>query len=103
MKKRKFFLFLSLLFPATMNSQNLSQKYLHNKTVTYAEAIEFYKDLDSKYEKAKLLSYGLTDSGKPLHLFVISSDADFNAESLHRKNKRILLVNNAIHPGEPDG
>jgi hypothetical protein len=103
MKKTKVFLFLSLFFPATMNSQNLSQKYLHNKTVTYAEAIEFYKDLDSKYEKAKLLSYGLTDSGKPLHLFVVSSDADFNAESLHKKNKRILLVNNAIHPGEPDG
>jgi hypothetical protein len=38
-----------------------------------------------------------------LHLFVISRDADFNPVSLHTKNKRIILVNNAIHPGEPDG
>lgn len=97
------FLLLFFFLASDVNSQSPSQKYLHNKTVTYSEAIAFYKQLDSKYEKAKLLTYGLTDSGKPLHLFVISSDADFNPVSLRKKNKRIILINNAIHPGEPDG
>jgi hypothetical protein len=96
-------LLLFLFFTTTMFSQNLSQKYLQNKTVTYAEAIDFYTQLDSGHERAKLFTYGPTDCGKPLHLFVISSDKDFDPVSLHKKNKRIILINNAIHPGEPDG
>lgn len=97
------FLFLPLFVITGAVAQPASQKYLHNKTVTYAEAIAFYTQLDSEYEKGKLFTCGLTDSGKPLHLFVISSDADFNPTSLRKKNKRIILINNAIHPGEPDG
>jgi hypothetical protein len=46
---------------------------------------------------------GMTDAGFPLHLAVISADKDFNFESLKKKNKRIILINNGIHPGEPDG
>ena len=94
---------LLLLVSTELYSQSIPQKYLENKTATYSEAIRFYRQLDSKYEKAKLLTYGLTDSGKPLHLFVISRERDFNPLSLHKKNKRIILINNAIHPGEPDG
>lgn len=96
-------LLLFLFLTTAMYPQSITQKYLHNQTVTYAEAIDFYKQLDSKYEKAKLFTYGLTDSGNPLHLFVISPDADFDPASLHKKNKRIILINNGIHPGEPDG
>src|SRR5262245_36361008 len=91
---------LFLFTMKSVSSQNLTQKYLQNKTVTYAEAINFYKQLDAKHEKAKLFTLGLTDAGKPLHLFVISRDADFNPASLQKKNKRIILINNAIHPGE---
>lgn len=46
---------------------------------------------------------GMTDAGLPLHLVVVSADKDFNFESLRKKNKRIILINNGIHPGEPDG
>lgn len=81
----------------------LTEKYLHNQTVTYAEAIRFYKELDIKYSEAKLITCGMTDAGKPLHLFVISPEKDFDPVSLRKKNKRIVLINNAIHPGEPDG
>jgi hypothetical protein len=97
------FMLLFLLLTMTTHPQSLTEKYLNNKTVTYSEAIDFYRLLDSGYDKAKLITYGLTDSGKPLHLFVISSDGDFNPSSLHKKNKRIILINNGIHPGEPDG
>jgi hypothetical protein len=99
----EIFLFLLLFETACAFAQPASQKYLHNKTVTYAEAIAFYRQLDADNEKAKLFTCGLTDSGNPLHLFVISTDKDFNPASLRKKNKRIVLINNAIHPGESDG
>src|SRR4030095_14193681 len=38
-----------------------------------------------------------------LHLVIVSTDKDFDLASLKRKNKRIILINNGIHPGEPDG
>jgi hypothetical protein len=74
-----------------------------NRSATYDECIAFYRHIDKKYPQAKLLEYGLTDVGKPLHLLVISRDGDFNPESVHRKRRPVLLILNGIHPGEPDG
>ncbi|HEX2534814.1 MAG TPA: hypothetical protein VHK69_13805, partial [Chitinophagaceae bacterium] len=34
---------------------------------------------------------------------LVSADGDFSLSSLKRKGKTILLINNGIHPGEPDG
>jgi hypothetical protein len=84
-------------------AQNAAEKYLLNKSNTWKEAIQFYTNLDHKYKNASLLTCGNTDSGKPLNLFVISSDNDFNPASIKAKGKAILLINNGIHPGEPDG
>jgi hypothetical protein len=93
-----FFFIFSPLF-----AQEIGKKYLSNQTATYEEVISFYETLDKKTDKGKLLSYGSTDVGKPLNLFVISSDGDFDPTSVKKKNKRIILINNAIHAGEPDG
>ena len=84
-------------------AQYSGEKHLSNQTFTYDEVIESYTALDKKYEQAKFLSYGNTDIGQPLHLFVISKEKDFDPASLKNKNKRIILINNAIHPGEPCG
>src|SRR5947208_4398367 len=70
---------------------------------TYSEIIDWWQKLDKQSEYVKLLTMGMTDAGLPLHLVVVSGDKDFNFESLHKKNKRIILINNGIHPGEPDG
>jgi len=78
-------------------------KYEDNITSTYYEVVEMYTKLANHYPEAKLLDYGKTDIGKPLHLFVISSDKDFDPESIRNKDKRIVLINNGIHPGEPCG
>ncbi len=74
-----------------------------NITATYDEAIDFYGKLADTYAEIKLLEYAKTDVGKPLHLVVFSADGDFDAASLRQKNKRIILINNGIHPGEPCG
>lgn len=97
------FLVLKLCGLNSVNAQNVSDYYRQNRTVTHEECIAFYKKLDNKYSNAKLLTEGLTDIGKPLHLFVITNDGDFNPQSIRKKGKVIILINNGIHPGEPDG
>jgi len=77
--------------------------YQNDETPTYYQIIDMYKKLDSVSKNAKLIEYGLTDVGKPLHLFVITDDADFNPKSIHRKGKTVIMINNGIHPGEPCG
>src|SRR5688572_4066541 len=85
-------------FPIT-----LFEKSRGTQTPTYFEIIEWWKDLDQKSEFVKMLTMGMTDAGFPLHLVIVSSDKDFNFESIRKKNKRVILINNGIHPGEPDG
>ncbi|MEL7342964.1 MAG: M14 family zinc carboxypeptidase, partial [Bacteroidota bacterium] len=73
------------------------------KTATYAEAIAWYQQLDQASDQLRVLEYGLTDFGKPLHLVVISEDGLSNPAEIRRRGKRIVFVNNGIHPGEPCG
>lgn len=73
------------------------------ETTTYTAAITYYENLVKSYPQARLLTYGSTDFGKPLHLLVLSHDRVFDPEAIRKNNKRILLINNGIHPGEPEG
>lgn len=109
--KLTFFIFLAALM-AGCTSQNgyrkdaaslVDLKFDQNETVTYYQAIDYYQKLADHYPEAKLLSYGVTDAGKPLHLFVMSKDRDFDPESVKASGKSIVLINNGIHPGEPEG
>jgi hypothetical protein len=73
------------------------------ETATYDQAIAHYTLLDKTYPQAKLLTYGSTDFGKPLHLLVLSKDEVFDPAAVKKADKRVLLINNGIHPGEPEG
>ena len=95
---------LLLLFMNLISQNALPQgHYRENKTPTWEETIAFFRQADSLSASCKLIEYGLSDSGKPIHLFVISKDQDFDRQSIRNKNKLLILVNNGIHPGEPDG
>jgi hypothetical protein len=72
-------------------------------TATYPECIKYYEQLDLAHDELKMLSYGTTDVGKPLNLVVLSKNKIFDPKILQKQNKSILLINNAIHPGEPEG
>ncbi len=78
-------------------------RYDENKSLTWEEAVSFYSDLDNRYSEATLLEMGMTDAGRPLHLFIISSDGETDPEKIHRQGKTIVLINNGIHSGEPEG
>lgn len=73
------------------------------ETSTYSETIDFWNYLDKKSDKITIQTKGMTEAGFPLHLIFIDNDGDSNAESIRKKNKSIILINNGIHPGEPDG
>ena len=72
-----------------------------NQTATYQEAIDFYIALDNQFETIKMIEMGQTDSGEPLHLLIFNPDKDFDLNK--KQSKAVLLINNNIHPGEPDG
>jgi hypothetical protein len=46
---------------------------------------------------------GITDAGLPLHLVLINAKNNFNPKSWTAQKHCVLLVNNGIHAGEPDG
>src|SRR6476619_7543829 len=69
-----------------------------NQTCTYDECISYYEKLDSLFDEAKLLTYGTTSVGKPLHLLVISVDKNFDPKKIHDEGKVVMLINNGIHP-----
>jgi len=71
--------------------------------LTYHQTIETYKWLDAQNSNAKLITCGLSDSGQPLHLFIISGNEDFDPVSIRKDKKCVILINNGIHPGEADG
>ena len=74
-----------------------------NQTCTYDECIAWYQLLEKKFDEVKVLTYGTTGSGKPLHLVIISKDKIFHPHEIRSNNQCIYLINNGIHPGEPDG
>ncbi|MDZ7879512.1 MAG: M14 family zinc carboxypeptidase [Saprospiraceae bacterium] len=50
-----------------------------------------------------LSTFGTSDCGEPLRVAVISSDKTFTPQSARKAGKLVLFINNAIHPGEPEG
>lgn len=77
--------------------------YEQKLSSTYPEVIGNYQKLDSAWPEARLLECGLTDCGKPLHLFVINSNREFDPAKIRKSGKRIVMINNGIHSGEPEG
>lgn len=89
------FLILSLLFCTTLTAQ----RPVFTTTKTYAEVIAEYKSLDKPYDIMYISEWGTTDAGLPLMCVVLSHDKEFTSSN----SKCTIMINNAIHPGEPDG
>lgn len=103
MKRSLILLFQSIFFLPAFAQLTPFEISKGQKTATYQECISFYKQLDEAHDEVKMLTYGLTDVGKPLNLVVLSKSKVFDPKILRQQNKAILLINNGIHPGEPEG
>lgn len=104
---KKFFVAgIFMAFSIATPAQNITTRFEQSKgtqTPTYFEIIDWWKKLDEKSGKVKMLTMGMSDAGYPLHLIVVSKNGDYNFDNIRKNNKRIILINNGIHPGEPDG
>jgi len=73
------------------------------ETATYAQCIAFYQQLDRISPKLSIKEMGMSDAGYPYHLVLYSNDGQTDPALWHRQHKVVFLINNGIHPGEPDG
>lgn len=96
------FVFVASLIHA-QNSLTPFEKSKGSGTTTYFECIDYYKQLAAKNSTIAIKIFGSTDAGYPLHLILFSNDKNFDPIKWHQQNKVVMLVNNGIHPGEPDG
>ena len=90
-----------------------------NHTPTWESAVEMAQVLAASDERAHLLQIGWSDVGRPVHALVLAgggaatlaeaADSEDGIQSLEAwskerpKGEALVLVNNAIHPGEPCG
>lgn len=93
------FISIGLLGQNSAQLQTPFEKGNGNQSTTYQECISFYQNLAITFPTIQIIEKGLTDSGKPLHIVVFSENKNFD----FNQNKAVVLINNGIHPGEPDG
>ncbi|CAN5241903.1 hypothetical protein BH09BAC2_BH09BAC2_22460 [soil metagenome] len=103
MKKIIFFLISGVFFNNSYSQITPFESSMGKKSATYFEAIHLYKLFDKASRKVMMKTMGNTDAGFPLHLVLISNDGKFDPAVWHKQNKVVILINNGIHPGEPDG
>jgi len=98
MKYSHLVIALLLLQPISSFSQPFETRYERSggtETATYDEVISFYKTLAVRFPSITIDSVGETDAGYPLHVVYYNYKPG---------SKQVtLLINNGIHPGEPDG
>ena len=104
MRKLLIVLFAALSVHAhAQKFETLFEKSGGTQTPAYHDIIDFYQQLDKASNKILLKAMGASDAGFPLHLLLFSNDGKFDPATWHRQKKTVILVNNGIHPGEPDG
>ena len=99
-----FLLLLTVSVYSTAHAQQCRfEKSDGKESATYFEVIEWYRNLDKQSAQVLVKEMGMTDAGYPLHLVLVSKDGKFDPGQWHKQNKVVVLINNGIHPGEPDG
>lgn len=73
------------------------------QTPEYPDIIRWWQQLDKASNKVIMKPMGMTDAGFPLHLITVSNQPVESFSKAHQQKKTVLLINNGIHPGEPDG
>ena len=92
--------------PCAGMGQSLSTPFEQSagkQTATYAECIAFYQKLDKLSPQVSIKEMGMSDAGYPYHVVLYANDGSSDPDQWHRRGKVVILINNGIHPGEPDG
>lgn len=75
----------------------------NNYSASSTEALAWYQSLAEGYPGLRIRAVGTSDAGLPIHEVVISIPGGITPAAAHASGKCVLMINNAIHPGEPCG
>ncbi len=88
-------LFLSNVILAQTQSPTPYEKGNGNQTTTYEEMVKYYDNLAQNFKTITVENFGMDDNGEPIKVVIFNNSKN--------KNSPTILINNGIHPGEPDG
>jgi len=94
--------FISWDKPTSKKPVTLFETSNGTQSASYHEGIQWWKSLASSTENVQIAEFGMTDAGYPLHVITLSKEG-YSFDKIKDSHKTIILINNAIHPGEPDG
>ncbi|MFK7787529.1 MAG: M14 family zinc carboxypeptidase, partial [Crocinitomicaceae bacterium] len=96
--------FLSLSFSSVGQFEKKPFPELNgNETPTYHQLIEKYGELAAAHDEIELYNMGESDYGLPIYVCVLNGAQDSTKTFEKAQNSTTLMINNGIHPGEPDG
>jgi hypothetical protein len=95
MKRLLLFFILQNIFLNAQNFKTPFEKGNGNQSVTYEEMVKYYDSLDHNFEAITVKNFGTDDNGEPIKVVVFTP--------LKSEKSPVILINNGIHPGEPDG
>lgn len=96
-------LLISICASAQNDFQTPFEQTRGMRIAPYHMILDFYAKLANEYNTVNMIAVGETDVHYPLQVVYYSSDGVFNVKEWKASNKIIVLINNGIHPGEPDG
>ncbi|HUS18483.1 MAG TPA: M14 family metallopeptidase [Terriglobales bacterium] len=82
--------------PAEITKYRTTPRY--DETMAYFRRVAEAVPLQVRMEK-----FGVTGEGRDLYIVIASRDGVFDPIAIHRANRPVVLVQNAIHAGEMDG
>jgi hypothetical protein len=88
----------SMLYTPVLHAQ-----WTQNTSPTYPELISYYQKLDAQHKEIELYAMGESDYGLPIYVCIVNGAQDSLKTFAKARTSTTLLVNNAIHAGEPDG
>ncbi len=96
--------FLSFTFLSVGQSgENPFPDLSGNETPTYYQLIEKYSELAAGHDEIELYKMGESDYGLPIYVCILNGAQDSIKTFEKAQNSTTLMINNGIHPGEPDG
>ncbi|MFZ4399538.1 MAG: M14 family metallopeptidase [Bacteroidales bacterium] len=90
-------------FAQTKELSSFYEKSGCKETPRYDSTIAYCKMLDQASKQIKYLSFGKSPQGREMPLLILDKKGNFTAEAIHKSGNVILLIQAAVHAGEPDG
>ena len=76
----------------------------YRTTPRYEETMAYFRRIaEAVPQQVRMEKFGITGEGRDLYIVTASKDGVFDPAAIHRANRPVVLIQNAIHAGEMDG